>query len=60
MDVMFRELARLGEVGMVMKDDDVEGRSPVPWLNLFTPPGEARVRKPHLVEQMLLAAEQPL
>ena len=60
MDVMFRELPCFGEVGMVMEDSDVGRRPFVPWSDLCTPFGKGSVCKPHLMEQVLLAAMQPM
>jgi len=60
MEMIFSELSCFGEVGMVMKDGDVGRRSTIPWSYLFTPSREAGVREPHLLEEVLLAAVQPL
>lgn len=60
MDMVFCELPCIGKVGVVMEDNDVRRRSVVPRSNLFAPSGEGRICKPHLVEQMLLTAVQPI
>jgi hypothetical protein len=60
MYVMFYEQPCFGQVGMVMEDNDVGRRSVVPWSNVFAPFGKTWVCEAHLVEQMLLAAVQPI
>ena len=60
MDMMFSELACFGEVGMVMKDGDVVRKSAISWSNFFAPFRQGSIRKPLLLEEMLLAAIQPL
>jgi len=60
MEMMFSELSCFGEVGMVMKDSDVGRRSTISWPNFFAPSRETGVRKPHLLEEVLLTAIQPL
>ena len=56
MGMMFCELSGFRKVGMVMEDGDVRRGPAVARWDFFTPPGEAGVREPHLVEQMFLTA----
>ena len=56
------ELPCFGEVeaGVVIQDGDVGRGSTIPWSNNVAPFRKEGVRKPHLVEKVLLAAIQPL
>jgi len=62
MVVVLCELPRFSEVeaGIVIQDCDVGRRSAIPWLNNVAPFRKEGVRKPNLVEKVLLAAIQPL
>jgi len=60
MNMVLSEIIRFGEVGVVMKDGDVRRRSTISGSNVFAPFRNACIRKPHLLEEMLLAAVQPL
>jgi len=59
MAMVFNEVTRFCEVGMVTQDGDMGGRPVVSWLNLFTPFREGGICEPHLLEEVLLAAIQP-
>ena len=60
MGMMFSELSCFGEVGMVVKDGDVVRRSAISWSNFFAPFRQGGIRKALLLEEVLLAAIQPL
>ena len=47
------------EAGLVVQDGDMGRRPTIPWSNSVAPFREEGVRKPHLVEKVLLAAIQP-
>ena len=60
MNMVLSEIIRFGEVGVVMKDGDVRRGSTISGSNFFAPFGNACIRKPHLLEEVFLAAVQPL
>lgn len=60
MDVVLCEMFCVGEVGVVVEDSNVGRRSVIPRSDLLAPFGKAGIRKPLLLEEVLLAAVQPL